>query len=270
MGVICGCSAQTEDTSSVETKKPSSIITTEPLPEVTEIASTSNNTVDFTSDDNPSLTMGQKNALRTAKDYLDYTAYSHDGLVKQLEFEKFSYEEAVYEADNCGANWNEQAALCAKSYLDYSSFSRAVLLEQLEFEGFTSSQAEYGANAVGYEEASSATINESLSDTTVISDDNSNLTLGQQNVLGTAESYLEYTAFSYDGLVKQLEFEGYSHEDAVYAAENCDTDWNKQAAICAQSYLDYSSFSRAGLIEQLEFEGFTTSQAEYGADAVGY
>ncbi len=102
------------------------------------------------------------------------------------------------------------------------------------------------------------------------SDDSSNLTMGQQNALGTAESYLNYSAFSHDGLVEQLEYEGYSNEEATYAVDNCGADWNEQAANCAQSYLDYSSFSRDGLIEQLEYEGFTTTQAEYGAKAVGY
>lgn len=48
-------------------------------------------------------------------------------------------------ADNCGADWNEQAAKCAKSYLDSMSFSRDELISQLEYEGFTRAQAEYGA-----------------------------------------------------------------------------------------------------------------------------
>ena len=44
-------------------------------------------------------------------------------------------------------------------------------------------------------------------------------------------------AFSYSGLVEQLEFEQYSHDDAVYAADNCGADWNKQAAKSAKNYL---------------------------------
>ena len=69
---------------------------------------------------------------------------------KQLEFEKFSNGEAIYGVDNCGANWNEQAAKKAKSYLDIMSYSRDGLIKQLEFEGITHSQAEYGVSAVGY------------------------------------------------------------------------------------------------------------------------
>ncbi len=96
------------------------------------------------------------------------------------------------------------------------------------------------------------------------------LSTGQKNALSTAAGYLNYTAFSYSGLIAQLEYEQYSTEDATYAADNCGADWNEQAAIMAQQYLDYSSFSRGSLIDQLKYEGFTQAQAEYGASAVGY
>lgn len=95
-------------------------------------------------------------------------------------------------------------------------------------------------------------------------------TMEQKNSLGAALDYLAYTAFSYSGLISQLEYEGYSTESATYAADNCGADWNEQAAKMAQDYISYSSFSRDGLIEQLEYEGFTAEQAEYGATAVGY
>lgn len=95
-------------------------------------------------------------------------------------------------------------------------------------------------------------------------------TLGQQNALDTAHAYLDFMAFSHSRLIKQLEYEGYSAEEAKYAADNCGADWNEQAAKKAQDYLDLKSFSRSGLIKQLEYEGFTSAQAEYGAQAVGY
>lgn len=94
--------------------------------------------------------MGQKNALRSAASYLSAMAFSHDGLIKQLEYEGYSTEDATYAADHCGADWNEQAAKSAKSYLSAMSFSRSGLIQQLEYEGFTASQAEYGASANGY------------------------------------------------------------------------------------------------------------------------
>jgi len=96
-----------------------------------------------------SVTAGQRNAAKKALSYLKFSAFSHDGLVKQLEFEKFSHEDAVYGADQTGADWNEQAAKKAQSYLDISAFSRDGLIKQLEFEKFTPEQAAYGATAVG-------------------------------------------------------------------------------------------------------------------------
>lgn len=96
------------------------------------------------------------------------------------------------------------------------------------------------------------------------------MTMGQKNALGAAENYLSFMAFSRSGLIEQLEFEGYSIEDATFAVDNCGADWNEQAAKSAQNYLDMMSFSRQDLIDQLVFEGFTQEQAEYGVTAVGY
>lgn len=97
----------------------------------------------------PTATVSQRNALSKAKDYLSYTAFSHDGLVSQLEYEQFSTADATYGADNSGADWNQQAAKKAKDYMSYSSFSRGSLIEQLEYDKFTPDQAAYGANSVG-------------------------------------------------------------------------------------------------------------------------
>ena len=94
--------------------------------------------------------------------------------------------------------------------------------------------------------------------------------MGQRNAAEKAKQYLEYAAFSYTGLIQQLQYEGYSVNEATYGADNCGADWNVQAAAKAQQYLEYTSFSRSGLVVQLEYEGFTSSQAEYGASAVGY
>lgn len=97
-----------------------------------------------------SPTTGEKNALASAKSYLNISAFSYEGLIEQLEYEKYTHAEAVYAADNCGANWNEQAVKSAASYLKISSFSREGLIAQLEYEGFTHEQAVYGAEQNGY------------------------------------------------------------------------------------------------------------------------
>ncbi|TFD09345.1 Ltp family lipoprotein [Cryobacterium sp. TMT1-66-1] len=94
-------------------------------------------------------------------------------------------------------------------------------------------------------------------------------TVSQQNALRSGASYLDYSAFSRSGLVGQLEFEGFSTEDATWAVDRVIVDWNVQAAASAKSYLEYTSFSRSGLVDQLVFEGFTAEQAEYGVSQTG-
>lgn len=99
---------------------------------------------------------------------------------------------------------------------------------------------------------------------------NDNITTGQKNALNSAKQYLSIMAFSYKGLVKQLEYEGYSNAEATYGVKNCEANWNEQASKMAKEYLDTMPFSRSRLIDQLKYSGFTQEQAEYGAKAVGY
>ena len=91
--------------------------------------------------------------------------------------------------------------------------------------------------------------------------------VNQSNARRKAASYLSYSSFSRSGLIKQLEFEGFSNADATYGADAQNASWNKQAEKKAASYLSYSAYSRTGLIKQLEFEGFSNSEATFGTDA---
>lgn len=95
------------------------------------------------------------------------------------------------------------------------------------------------------------------------------MTVSQANALRSARSYISIMDFSHSGLVDQLEYEGFSTEDATFAADNCGADWNAEALGSAMSYIDVMDFSYSGLIEQLEYEGFTAEQAKYGADNCG-
>ncbi len=97
----------------------------------------------------PEISESQKNALESAKNYLDYSGFSRQGLIEQLEYEGYTNADAIYGVDHSGADWMEQAVISAKSYLNYSSFSRKGLIEQLEYEGFTNEQAVYGVDANG-------------------------------------------------------------------------------------------------------------------------
>lgn len=105
-------------------------------------------TIKLPSEDSSNVTTGERNALSTARDYLDYSSFSRSGLIDQLKYEGYSSSEAEYAVNNCGAHWKEQAVKTAQSYLDYSSFSRSGLIEQLVYEGYTREQAEYGVSQV--------------------------------------------------------------------------------------------------------------------------
>lgn len=94
----------------------------------------------------PSVSTGMKNALSSAKMYLNVMGFSREGLITQLKFSGFTDDEATYAVDNCGADWNEQAVVKAKQYLDIMPMSKSALITQLVFEGFTQEQAEYGAS----------------------------------------------------------------------------------------------------------------------------
>lgn len=94
-------------------------------------------------------TPGQKNALKAAQNYLSFSAFSRTGLIKQLEFEKYSTADATWAVDNLNTDWTLQATKKAKSYLDFQAFSHDGLVQQLQFEGFTPAEAEAGVTAAG-------------------------------------------------------------------------------------------------------------------------
>ena len=134
----------------------------------------------------------QSGAVRKAQDYLSFTAFSHDSLVEQLEFEGYSHDDAVYGADNCGADWREQAQKKASEYFNTSAFSQSGLVEQLEFEKFSSDDAEYAAENCGAD--------------------------WNEQAAKKAQQYRDLREFSHSELVEQLEFEGFTSEQAEYGA----------------------------------------------------
>ena len=100
-------------------------------------------------------TPSQQNALRSAEQYLQTSAFSEAGLIEQLSSEagsKYPHADAVLAVEHLHVNWNEQAVKAAKEYLSTSSFSCQGLIEQLSSEAgskFTAAQAEYAAHKVG-------------------------------------------------------------------------------------------------------------------------
>lgn len=84
-------------------------------------------------------------------------------------------------------------------------------------------------------------------------------------IIKKTKLYLDTSAFSYDGLVSQLQYEGYSEKEAKDAIDSISVDWKKQSLKYAESYLKSSSFSFNGLQEQLIYSGFSEDEAWYGA-----
>lgn len=97
------------------------------------------------------------------------------------------------------------------------------------------------------------------------------VTTSQKNALASAENYLGTMPFSQKGLVKQLssEIDGFSKEDAEWAASHVKADWNEQAAKAAKNYQDTIPQSGPALKKQLEFDGFTPEQAAHGVSSAG-
>ena len=105
--------------------------------------------------DEPKLTTAQKNAVRSAENYLAFKGFSRDGLIDQLSSEygdKYDKQDATVAVDSLDVDWNEQAAKSAQSYLELKGFSCQGLVEQLSSkhgDKFTKEQAQYGAKAAG-------------------------------------------------------------------------------------------------------------------------
>lgn len=137
-----------------------------------------------------SVTVGERNALNKAGDYLAYTAFSYQGLIDQLEYEGYTTEEATYAADHCGADWYKQARASAKSYLAYSAFSHDGLIDQLEFEGYTEDEATQAVEKCGAD--------------------------WKEQAVKKAKEYLDYSTFSRSELINQLIYEGFTQEQAEY------------------------------------------------------
>lgn len=140
----------------------------------------------------PKSSLRESNAQQLAKDYLKSSAFSYEGMIDQLEFEGYTHDEAVYGAENCGADWNDQALKSALEYLNSSPFSYNGLIKQLEYSKFTHDQAVYGANYCGAD--------------------------WNQQAAKQAQDYIDMMTFSRESLIQQLEYEGFTTEQAAYGA----------------------------------------------------
>lgn len=101
------------------------------------------------------LSQPQKNAVRSAKQYIGMTGFSRDGLINQLSSEYgdgYEVADATVAVDSLNINWNEQAVRSANQYLDMTGFSCNGLIEQLSSSAgdkYTANEAAYGAQQAG-------------------------------------------------------------------------------------------------------------------------
>ena len=68
---------------------------------------------------------------------------------------------------------------------------------------------------------------------------------------------LEYSAFSRQSLIDQLEFEGYNAEEAEYAADAVNADWTEQCLKRAELYRQYARVSDSDMKAYLKHDGFS-------------
>lgn len=101
------------------------------------------------------MTNQQKNAVRSAKNYIGFAGFSRDGLINQLSSEAgdgYSVEDATIAVDSLDIDYNEQAGKSAENYLSVMGFSCNGLVEQLSSSAgdkYTPEQAQYGAKLAG-------------------------------------------------------------------------------------------------------------------------
>lgn len=102
-----------------------------------------------------SLTGPQKNAVRSAKQYISLQGFSRNGLIEQLSSshgDGYKVSDATVAVDSLNIDWNKQAAISAKQYLNLMGFSCNGLIQQLSSSAgdkYTVSQATYGAQQAG-------------------------------------------------------------------------------------------------------------------------
>lgn len=101
------------------------------------------------------MTTPQANAARSAKQYLQMSGFSRDGLISQLSSDagdRYAVADATVAVDSLDVDWNEQAARSAAQYLKMSGFSCQGLIDQLSSSAgdkYTVDQATHGAKQAG-------------------------------------------------------------------------------------------------------------------------
>ena len=102
--VSCSTSKDGNSSSTAETKQGavSSSTTTSSEAATSSTESTASEVEEEQPAEESSASIGQKNALRKAQQYLSAMPFSYSGLIEQLEFEGYTAEQAAYGAEQNG------------------------------------------------------------------------------------------------------------------------------------------------------------------------
>lgn len=102
------------------------------------------------------VTKSQANALKAARQYLEFAAFSKAGLIEQLSASAgsgYPKADAVWAVNQLtDVDWKEQAVRAGQQYLDLTAFSRKALIQQLSSSAgskFTVAEATYAADKLG-------------------------------------------------------------------------------------------------------------------------
>jgi outer membrane biosynthesis protein TonB len=134
--------------------KPTPPTTPKPAPPTTSKPAPPTTSAPPTSPALPRATVSQANAAKAAQGYLKFSAFSCQGLIDQLIYEKYSSADAQYGANATGvctdpAVSQANAAKAAQQYLKSSAFSCQELIDQLIYEQYSAADALYGATSTG-------------------------------------------------------------------------------------------------------------------------
>lgn len=194
-------------------------------------------------DDSQTLTREEQDALDHALELLQTIPYSREGLISQMVYDGYEETVAAAAADRTGLDWKEQAVKAAEEYVKYLPMSRTGLAQMLEYDRFTADEAAHamehlentdwdaeadeavtnflrqGVSKLGLEETlafqgfTPEQIGKAMGKTVDVDWD-------KQAVL-CAEGYLEAMEFDRDGLIGQLKYEGFTTDQAEFAADQC-------------------------------------------------
>lgn len=107
-------------------------------------------------------------------------------------------------AANAYSYVEKQAIGTATDYLHMSGFSKTGLIEQVKYEGFSTTNATLGATVAARRTARHQGITVRL--------------VWKHEAYQAAKGYAEISHFSRSGMIQQLEYEGFTHKQAAYAA----------------------------------------------------